>query len=70
MNDKEYKELQQAAVEGTIPDSKNPIFIFSLTDNELLEKIVEGRIDCRILAARELENRGYSVVGKQKLHKS
>ena len=70
MNDQEYERLKQAAADGTIPDSKNPIFIFSLTDEKLLQKIVEGRIDCRVMASRELENRGYVIVGARKLYKS
>ena len=56
MNDQEYE--------------KNPIFLFAHADAELLEEIVAGRIDCRVMASQELENRGYVIVGARKLYKS
>ncbi len=47
-----------------IPDEKNPDFLFSTTDAELLSKIVKGEIDPIQLAIRQLKARGLDIDGK------
>ena len=47
-----------------IPDDLNPEFIFSLTCNELLSKIVRGEIDPKELAWQELRKRGMDADGQ------
>ena len=42
---------------GEISDAKNPIFIFALTDSELLERVISGELDAKQLAMLELESR-------------
>jgi hypothetical protein len=60
----EVKLWNTKAVFGLIPDDLNPIFIFSLTANELLSKIAKGEINSQELAKRELENRGMNIDGQ------
>lgn len=55
-----FKELNKHAIEGTLPDDLNPLFIFSFTDNQLLCDIANGKIDCVSLAKRTLKDRGYN----------
>ena len=57
------KALNQAAIDGTISDEKNPLFIFSGLPNELLVRIAKGEFDLQDLAKYELGNRGYLVNG-------
>lgn len=45
-------------------DELNPKYIFSLTKNELLVKIVSGEIDIKLLAELELKDRGFDNNGK------
>lgn len=51
-----FKELNKHAIEGTLPDDLNPLFIFSFTDNQLLCDIANGKIDCVSLAKRTLKD--------------
>ena len=55
-----FKELNKHAIEGTLPDDLNPLFIFSFTDKQLLCDIVNGKIDCVSFAKRTLKDRGYN----------
>ncbi len=65
MDRKEFAELNDAAVKGTISDEMNPIFIFeSSLPTELLSMIAKGQIDVVELAKRQLENRGLNLNGK------
>ena len=43
---------------GEMKDEDNPLFIFALTNNDLLRKIANGELDTAQLALLELENRG------------
>jgi hypothetical protein len=59
----EQIELYLMAAElGTIPDDKNPLFLFSVTDSHLLLRILNDDFDLKFLARRELEVRGYSNI--------
>lgn len=42
---------------GEIKDEDNPLFIFSSTNSDLLEKIAKGELDTAQLALLELESR-------------
>jgi len=68
MTDQEYERLNRAAAEGTIQDDKNPIFLFACTNTVLLRKIVQGQIDAREMASRELENRGIPYTPRYSSH--
>ncbi len=60
-----YKQLKktwnEAALNGTMRDAENPLFVFSMTDTELLKKIVKGELDVTQLALIELENRNDAI---------
>lgn len=47
-----------------LPDDKNPIYLFSTTDTELLLAIVKDSIDPKKLAMKELQNRGLNMDGR------
>lgn len=61
MTTAEYKDYQTAASLGLIPDDKNPIFLFSQTEKELLLDLVNGKIDAVQFAKIELRNRGFDI---------
>ena len=56
-----YRRLHRSwniqAKTGEIKDEDNPVFLFSLTKTELLEKVAKGELDVQQLALLELENR-------------
>lgn len=62
MTKEQYRTFRQAAMQGTMPDSQNPIFLFSTTDSALLTRIVNGELDAQELARIEMKNRGLSVI--------
>ncbi len=57
MTTQEYKEFEDKAINGTMPDALNPIFIFNLTATDLLKQIASGEIDIKALAEIELSKR-------------
>jgi len=61
MTKETYQAFQQAAMNGTIEDAQNPVFMFTLTDTRLLMQIASGELDARQLARLELMNRGLSA---------
>lgn len=60
-----YRQLKKIWIEnsnnGKMKDDNNPIFIFALTDTDLLKKIVKGELDVTQLALMELENRNCGI---------
>lgn len=44
-------------------DEDNPQFLFSTTNNKLLFDIINGRVDLKELAKKELKNRGLNNAG-------
>ncbi len=44
-------------------DELNPDFIFNMTNNALLAKIISGEIDAVVLARKEMADRGYDETG-------
>ena len=44
--------------EQHLSDDKNPAFLFSITDTQLLVKIVNNQIDAKQFAQEELRKRG------------
>ena len=63
--DKIKSEQQQGKDENIhLPDDKNPEFLFSTTDTELLVQIVNEDIDPNLLAHRELQKRGLNKEGR------
>lgn len=63
MKREEYKSWNTKAANGTVSDDKNPAFILSGIDTDLLTLIAAGKIDVKELAKRELENRGLNADG-------
>ena len=63
MEQKKIDELNTAALEGSLLDDENPIFLFSLTNTKLLVQIVKGEIDAVELARLQLKNRGLNEEG-------
>jgi hypothetical protein len=59
----DFKKLNEAAVNGTLPDSQNPIFIFSQVSNDLLVLALADKINLQALAEYELKSRGYDTKG-------
>lgn len=57
MTTQEYKEFEDKAINGTMPDALNPIFILNLTATDLLKQIASGEIDLKALAEIELSKR-------------
>ncbi len=57
MTTQEYQEFEDKAINGTMPDALNPIFIFNLTATDLLKQIASGEIDIKALAEIELSKR-------------
>jgi uncharacterized protein YjfI (DUF2170 family) len=64
MTEQQIKDYQAAAELGLIPDSENPLFIFSQTHGDLLVEIAGGGIDIIKLAQFELRCRGQNDKGK------
>ncbi len=58
MTTQDYNEFENKAINGTMPDALNPIFIFNLTATELLKQVASGEIDLKALAEIELSKRG------------
>lgn len=56
--------IRDECFEERLEDALNPKYLFSLTANDLLCKIVNGEIDPKELAWSELRNRGYDSNGK------
>lgn len=56
-------EWKAAAQLGLIPDDENPLFLFSLTNKEILVQILSGAIDVQQLVKFELECRGLNEQG-------
>lgn len=64
MDNKEIERYLKAAAEGSIPDSENPLFLFSVTESKLLIRMANGEISAEQLARRELANRGIGLNGE------
>ncbi|RYG01557.1 MAG: hypothetical protein EOO02_12515 [Chitinophagaceae bacterium] len=62
MTQDQFKDFQQAAQKGEVPDAQNPIFLFSSTNSALLLQLAKGELDARALACIEMMNRGLSVI--------
>lgn len=58
MTKRSIKKQAEIEATSTVSDAKNPAFVFSMTDFELLTKIAKGEIDPVVLAKTELANRG------------
>jgi len=66
MIDKQITEWRRAAMEGTLPDEENPLFIFNSTSTNLLIKMVTGEIDAVKLMLHQLGSRCYDQAGRYK----
>ncbi|SFA56457.1 hypothetical protein SAMN04488511_1168 [Pedobacter suwonensis] len=64
MKTDKYDKYALAAREGTIPDSENPLFVFSMTSTKLLVMAVHKQIDLMELARMELAARGLNKKGE------
>ena len=47
-----------------LPDELNPNYLFSLINTKLLSDAVNGKIDLKELALKELKNRGLNEFGE------
>jgi len=54
---KSFEEMEKDATEGNVPDSQNPLFLFSAIDSKMLFDIVSGEIDAVELAKHTLNTR-------------
>ncbi len=59
----EVAALNAASIDGTLRDELNPLFIFSMTHNDLLVAIATGKIDAVQLAKEQLAGRGFGKTG-------
>ena len=59
----EIAALNAAAMDGTLSDELNPLFVFQMTHNELLVAIATGKLDAVQLAREELAARGMGKAG-------
>lgn len=50
--------------QNELPDELNPEYLFTLTHNQLLSDIVNGKIDCVEIARKTLIDRGFDDDGK------
>ncbi len=64
MTEEQYKEYNQAALNGTIKDEENPIFVFSMTSTKLLTEMLAGKYDIESMMKKELKNRGLNEKGE------
>lgn len=58
------KRLEAQLADPNISDSQNPVFIFSMTNTDLLLAAAAGLLDPVALAKKELANRGLGADGK------
>ena len=64
-NTKENAErVSGAIIREELPDDENPDYVFQTIRNSLLLMIINGQIDTKKAAIRELRNRGYNEKGK------
>ncbi|WP_209864184.1 hypothetical protein [Chitinophaga sp. OAE865] len=63
MTEDQIDFYRQAAINGSLPDELNPIYIFSLTKVDLLVMIASQKLDASFLALKELEQRGLDQHG-------
>jgi hypothetical protein len=61
MNKQEWQEWQAKAIAGTVQDKDNPVFLFCMTETQMLVDIVNGKINPVELAKRELESRRFDI---------
>ncbi len=54
----EVEALNRASMDGTLRDELNPLFVFSMTHNDLLVAIATGKLDAVQLAKEQLAGRG------------
>lgn len=61
MTRQQFKDLNDAAVKGTIRDEENPAFLFSMVSNKLLQMVVSGELDAKAIAEHTLAGRGVTI---------
>ena len=59
----EVEALNRASMDGTLRDELNPLFVFSMTHNDLLIAIATGKLDAVQLARETLAGRGIGEGG-------
>jgi len=57
MTDEDYLKLDKAAMNGTLSDDHNPVFLFSQTSTTLLIDYKNGNLDIEFLINKELQHR-------------
>jgi len=61
MTQAEINHYRAAASLGLIPDEENPIFLFTMTNTDLLLGIINGNIDPVEMACHEMRARGLDL---------
>lgn len=64
MTREQLDKYSKAAVEGTIPDEENPIYLFSTTSTKLLVLALNKEFSLTELARMQLASRGLNVKGE------
>lgn len=64
MTKADYKRYNKLAEEGKIKDDENPAFTYVGIKTKLLLDIVNGKINPKEIAKRELEARGLNTKGE------
>lgn len=62
MTQQEFKNWANKSDE--VPEKENPVYLFSMSGNEMLTKIAKGELDTAALAKWELANRGLNLDGQ------
>lgn len=61
MTQEQINYFKAMASLSLVPDEENPLFIFTITNKDLLLQIASGEIDAVQIAKIELRNRGLDI---------
>lgn len=64
MTPDQREKYNKAAMDGSIPDGENPLFLFQGTATKLLVMGLNKEFSFTMLARQELENRGLNLKGE------
>lgn len=64
ITEEQFTAWNNAAINGTIPDEENPIFIFCQTSTSLLIELLSENLDVKELIRHQLKGRGLDETGR------